>query len=144
MKCATDLQLTSILTKIRMGICDKEVLDVLQTRLQSHDIATVDLDKAVVICSTVAECNEINSQCLERLQGNAVSYEACDTDHNGHDLRKADHERLQHCKNRLPDTLLLKVGARVVLRRNIDIDSGWVNGTLAVVTTLTTALFSIN
>ena len=109
---------------------------MLQTRLQSRDIATVDLDKTVVICSTVAECNEINSQCLERLQGNAVSYEACDTDHNGHDLRKADHERLQHCKNRLPDTLVLKVGARVVLRRNIDIDSGWVNGTLAVVTTL--------
>ena len=76
-------------------------------------------------------------QCLERLQGNAVSYEACDTDYNGHDLRKADDERLQHCKDRLPDTLVLKVGARVVLRRNIDSDSGWVNGTLAVVTALT-------
>ena len=136
-KRATDPQLTSILTKIRMGICDKEVLDVLQTRLQSRDIATVDLDKTVVICSTVAECNEINAQCLERLQGNAISYEARDTDHNGHDLRKADHERLQHCKDRLPDILVLKVGARVVLRRNIDIDFGWVNGTLAVVTALT-------
>ena len=136
-KRATDPQLTSILTKIRMGICDKEVLDVLQTRLQSRDIATVDLDKTVVICSTVAECNEINAQCLERLQGNAISYEARDTDHNGHDLRKADHERLQHYKDRLPDILVLKVGARVVLRRNIDIDSGWVNGTLAVVTALT-------
>ena len=27
------------------------------------------------------------------------------TDHNGHDLHKADHERLQYCKDRLPDTL---------------------------------------
>ena len=119
----------SILSKVRLGICDKEVLDVLQTRLQSRDIATVD---TVVICSTVAECNEINAQCLERLQGNAVSYEAHDTDHNGHNLRKADHERLQHCKDKLPDTLVLKVGARVVI--NIDIDSGWVNSTLVVVT----------
>ena len=98
---------------------------------------TLDLDKTVVICSTVAECNETNAQCLERLQGNAVSYEAHDTAHNGHDLRKADHERLQHCKDRLPDILVLKVGARVVLRRNIDISSGLVYGTLAVVTALT-------
>ena len=91
----------------------------------------------MVTCSTVAECNEVNAQCLERLQGTAVSYEAHDTDHNGHELHKADHERLQYCKDRLPDTLVLKVGARVVLLTNIDIDSGWVNGTLAVVTALT-------
>ena len=32
---------------------------MLHTCLQSHDVATVDLDKTVVICSTVAECNEI-------------------------------------------------------------------------------------
>ena len=35
-----------------------------------------------------------------------------------------------------PDKLVLKVGAHVVLRRNINIDGGWVNGTLAVVTSL--------
>ena len=134
-KRAIDPQL-SILSKVRLGVCNKEVLDVLQTRLQPRDLVSVDLERTVVICSTVAECNEINAQCLERLQGNAISYDARDTDHNGHDLRKADHERLQHCKDRLPDTLLLKVGARVVLHRNIDINSGWVNGTLATVTAL--------
>ena len=95
---ATDPQLITILSKVRLGICDKEVLNVLQTRLQSHDVAAVDLDKTVVICSTVAECNQINAQCLDRLQGNAVSF---DTDHNGHDLRKADYERLQHCNDYL-------------------------------------------
>ena len=123
-KRATDPQLNSVLSKVRLGVCDKEVLDVLQTRLQSRDLASVELERTVVICSKVAECNEINAQCLERLQGNAVSYDARDTDHNGQDLRKTDNERLQHCKDRLPDTLLLKVGARAVLRRNIDIDSG--------------------
>ena len=39
-------------------------------------------------------------------------------------------------RERLPDKLILKVGARVVLRCNINIDGGWVNGTLAVVTSL--------
>ena len=42
-----------------------------------------------------------------------------------------------------PDTLVVKVGARVVLHRNTDTDSGWVNGTLAVVTALTIALSSV-
>ena len=31
---------------------------------------------------------------------------------------------------------MLKVGARVVLRRNMNIEGGWVNGTLAVITSL--------
>ena len=96
-KCATDPQLTSILGNVRLGICDKEVLDVLHTCLKSRDVVFVDVDKTVVRCSTVVECNEINAQCLERLQGNAISYKAHDTDHNGHDLRKVDHQRLQHC-----------------------------------------------
>ena len=61
MKCATDPQLTSILSKDRLGICDKEVLDVLHARLQSCDVDTVNLDKTVDMCSTVAECNEINA-----------------------------------------------------------------------------------
>ena len=42
-KRATDPQLTNILSKIRLGICDKEVLHVLQTCLQSHNVATVEL-----------------------------------------------------------------------------------------------------
>ena len=63
-------------------------------------------------------------------------YEALDTDHQGHPLREADFERLKRCREKLPDKLILKVGARVVLRRNLDIAGGWVNGTLAVVTHL--------
>ena len=41
-KRATEPQLPVSLVKSRLGICDKEVLDVLQTRLQSCDAATVD------------------------------------------------------------------------------------------------------
>ena len=50
--------------------------------------------------------------------------------------RAADHQRIQQHRERLPDKLQLKHGARVILRRNMDIDAGWVNGTLAVVTAL--------
>ena len=63
-------------------------------------------------------------------------YEALDTDHHGHPLREADKQTILRFRERLPDKLVLKVGARVVLRRNMNIEGGWVNGTLAVVTSL--------
>ncbi len=34
---------------------------------------------------------------------------------------------------RLEDKLILKVGARVVLAKNVDVENGWLNGTLATV-----------
>ena len=58
-------------------------------------------------------------------------YEALDTDHHGHPLREAHRDTVLKYRERLPDKLVLKVGAHVVLRRNINI-GGWVNGTLAV------------
>ena len=58
MQLTLDPLLSSILSKVRLGICDKEVLDMLQTHLQSRDLASVDLERTVVICSTVAECND--------------------------------------------------------------------------------------
>ena len=135
-KRATDPTLSMVLTKIREGTCDSHVSEVLQTRLQKQDINAVDLDKTVIICSTRAECDEINNQCLERISGPMCEYEADDSDNHGNGLRAADHQRIQQHRERLPDKLQLKVGARVILRRNIDIDAGWVNGTLAVVTAL--------
>ncbi len=55
-------------------------------------------------------------------------YDAIDTDHNSKLLRSADHDRIQRCRERLDDKLVLKVGARVLLRRNMDIKGGWVSG----------------
>lgn len=135
-KRTTDPVLCSILSKIRLGICDEEVTQALESRLRPRDYSEVDLDKTVVICSTRDESNEINIACIALVEGAEVVFEAVDTDHHGHPLREADFERLQRSRERLPDRLVLKVGARVVLRRNLNIEGGWVNGTLAVVTRL--------
>ena len=107
-----------------------------KSRVQPKDVSDIELDRTVVICSTRRECDEINSACIARVEGTEVVYEALDTDHHGHPRREADFERLKRCREKLPDKLILKVGARVVLRRNLDIAGGWVNGTLAVVTHL--------
>ena len=65
-----------------------------------------------------------------------VHYEAIDTDHNGMPLRDADKKRLHHEYDLLPDILHLKVGARVTVRRNINIKHGWLNVTMAQVVSL--------
>ena len=80
--------------------------------------------------------DKINNQCLDKITGSPYEYDADDLDNHGNGLRAADHQRIQQHREQLPDKLQLKVGARVILRRNMDIDAGWVNGTLAVVTAL--------
>lgn len=54
-------------------------------------------------------------------------------DSNGQPLREADKQRLQRYNTRLPDGVSLK---EVVLRRNLNISEGWVNGTMCEVLTL--------
>ena len=90
----------------------------------------------LIICSTRAECDKLNDQCLNRILGLICGYEADDCDNHGNGLRAADHQQIQQHRERLPDKHQLKLGARVILRRNMDINAGWVNGTLAVVTAL--------
>ena len=104
-KCATDPILSTVLLKVRMGVCDEEVNKVLQSCVHPH-INDIELDRAVVICSTHAECDEINEECLERLDGNPVSYVAIDSDHDGHPLREADNRRLKHYRDKLTVSLL--------------------------------------
>ena len=133
MKRCQDAILSSVLTK---GVCDKEVTNVLSGLVKPPNVDSIELDRTVVICSTRNECDEVNNLCIDRIDGNESVYEALDTDHHGHPLREADKQTVLRFRERLPDKLVLKVGARVVLRRNMNIEGGWVNGTLAVVTSL--------
>ena len=132
---ATDPTLCTVLSRIREGICDTHVSEILQTRSQNQDINSIDLvDRTVIICSTRAERDKLNDKCLDKILGQICEYEADDCDNHGNGLRAADHQQIQHHREWLLDKLQLKLGARIILRRNMDIDAGWVNGTLAVVT----------
>ena len=130
---AKDPVLSSILLKIREGICDEHVESVLKSCLEKVDIASVDLTKTVIICSRRKEVDAINEQCLQLISGDEYKLEATDTDSNGQPLREGDHKRLQHIQTRLPDEIIIKLGCRIVLRRNLNITEGWVNGTLCEV-----------
>ena len=89
-KMCTDSDLSRILAKIRLGECDQDVIDTLSKRVQPRNIDDLELNKTVVICSTRAECEEINAECLMKLDSQEAVYESLDTDHHGHPLREAD------------------------------------------------------
>ena len=82
-KRAKDPQLQLLLDKVIVGVYDKEVEHILCSRCENVDIAKVDLNATVIICSKREECKHFNTVCLEMLEGNGMHYEAIDTDHNG-------------------------------------------------------------
>ena len=131
-----DPQLQALLEKVRIGIHDEEVESILQSKCQEEDLGKVDLNATVIICSKRTERAKFNALCLEMLEGQSMQYDAIDTDHNGMPLREADRKRLECETDQLPNSLHLKVGVRVVVRRNINVERGWVNGTIAQVVSL--------
>ena len=60
-KRCRDPVLSNVLTKVRIGICDEEVVDVLSNIVQPPDVDSIELDRTVVICSTRKECSDIIS-----------------------------------------------------------------------------------
>ena len=134
---AKDSTLSAVLLKIREGIVDDQVSSVLKSRVSSMDIASVDLTRTVIICSRRKEVDQINAECLNYINGTVQEYMAIDTDTNGQPLREADRLRLEKNTMRLPDKLILKEGCRIVLRRNLKISEGWVNGAMCEVLAMT-------
>ena len=127
-----------LLSTVRLGSVTDEVDSILQSRvLNNCDIDKLDLENAAIICSLRRERNEWNNKFLATLKTDPVSFEAEDTDLQGRPLKDSDKLRItRYHKERLEDTLTLKIGARVVLTKNIDIQYGWTNGTLAIVTNI--------
>jgi ATP-dependent DNA helicase PIF1 len=119
-----DQVFASILNKIRRGIVDEEVEDLLHSRLNLHDenseVRPVKLNgynKAV---------DAINHIELAKIDSELALFEAID------DGRPGFIEQIQ--KNCIaPELLTLKVGAQVMLLRNLHTESGLVNGALGIV-----------
>ena len=135
---AKDPDLQCLLDKVRLDIHDAEVHKILHSKWEQEDLGKVDLKATIIICSKRQECNHYNESCLEMLDGEGRLYNAIDTDHNGMSLRVQDKKRIEKLSDKLPDQLRLKEGVRVVVRRNINVDHGWVNGTIAQIVSLNT------
>ena len=132
-KRQADAAFSSMLNKVRLGIVDEEVRKVLSSRVigSDHDI---DVGDGSVIVALRCERDHWNDKFLQRMEEEEHVFEAIDTDENGNPLSATDQDKVKiYHRERLPDKLVLKVGARVLLLKNIDVENGWVNGTRATV-----------
>ena len=120
-----DFNFVKVLNSIRVGKNLDKALEFLnQTACGPHRRDTLPM----ILTATNASAFGHNSRELEKIESNHTTYKC----------RKSGKFNFQNDKLPAPDTLQLKVGARVMALKN-DADRRWVNGSLGVVTKLNNA-----
>jgi len=118
-----DERFLSVLNRIRDGEVGEEDLEVLNACVQR--VRTLgEGDSFVILTPTNAAAARINMAYLDALPSRSISYKAKVSGEFSRGAQPTD------------ETLVLKVGAKVILLRN-DADQRWVNGTVARVSRLT-------
>ena len=142
-----DQKFQAILSTIRMGTTTHAIDSLLRSEvLPNIDIANIHADDAgaAIVCSLRKERDMWNNLFLQRIDGESHTFEAEDTDVTGNPLPEKEKHRIRWFhRERLEDKLTLKVGARVVLCKNIDTENGWLNGTIARVTNIQKTFITI-
>lgn len=118
-----DEAFVKILNSIRIGRVTDEIVETLKEtatqKIESNGVL------ATRLCSHVKEADEINEFQLNELQGDTKIYTALDSDNS---MTQTLDQQLG-----VPGKLVLKVGAQVMLLRNINVNSGMVNGARGVI-----------
>ncbi|KYN05356.1 PREDICTED: ATP-dependent DNA helicase PIF1 [Cyphomyrmex costatus] len=118
-----DEAFVKILNNIRIGRVTDDIVDILKEtakqKIESNGIL------ATRLCSHVKEADEINEFQLNELKGENKVYTALDSDSS---MTPMLDQQLP-----IPGKLILKVGAQVMLMKNINVNSGLVNGARGVV-----------
>lgn len=119
----TDAEFIDILNSIRIGRVSQEIVDKLNAtskqKIEGNGIL------ATRLCSHTADVNIINESKLSELAGESKVFEAQDSD-------KFLSKQLD-AQTPVPSRLVLKVGAQVMLLKNINVSIGLVNGARGVV-----------
>lgn len=120
----SDKAFIDILNSIRIGKVTEEIADKLMAtskkKIEQNGIL------ATRLCSHMHDANVINESKLEAIKSEAKIYDAQDSD--AYLTKQLDQQ------TPVPGKLVLKVGAQVMLLKNINIASGLVNGARGVVT----------
>lgn len=139
-----------LLSRLRLGELTKEDIEILNSRLMTdeseaniavsdgeHNIGTI---KATVLYPLKKDVNRINNTELQKLLTAGAKSHTCKSydyvvsrkGKQAQHLRDTHVEQLNKCTN-APESLVLAVGAQVMLTKNKSLDEGLVNGSRGVV-----------
>jgi ATP-dependent DNA helicase PIF1 len=119
-----DAVFVEALARVRMGIADSFVRQILSSRIGALD-PDPRIEPVVLECRNV-DVDAFNQARLESLPGSAISIPSEDSGESRHSA-SLDKSCLA------PADLRLKVGAQVMLLKNLDVEGGLVNGSLGIV-----------
>lgn len=119
-----DEHFVKILDKLKMGVVDQEVIDTIEaTKNNDFEEFTSTGIKPTMLFATRLNVDKINQRELEALDGKKKVYNAIDS-----------YASDKYTPNfQFQKELPLKVGAQVILLKNLDIEEGLVNGSRGVV-----------
>ena len=100
-------------------------------------------DNCTVLCSKNEHKDRINLGMLDSLPGDCVTLKSTDVDLTGAQLNSGQLRPLDSMRGAPPAALILKVGARVVVTRNLDVTQGIVNGTIGNVENIQPNLITV-
>jgi ATP-dependent DNA helicase PIF1 len=123
-----DQEFASILGQVRIGKVNQQIIDALTTCNKSECMNETKDTKPTRLYSKKANVDAENLQNLAKLSGSDIVFSA----HDQGPSWALDSKKLSSWTN-APTQLSLKIGAQVVLLKNLDIQQGLVNGSRGVV-----------
>ena len=153
-----DVEYSNILDCIRRGHLSEEAVSVLQERVIdvtiSEKIAELQNLKMSPVClfPTRKQCDDVNQKMLNHLETEKHVISCTDeidetkSTAKWHEKAAKQLEKLNHdCNNTagLEAVLTLAVGARVMLRRNVNVKSGLVNGAIGTVVAISPTCIAV-
>lgn len=136
-----------MLLRVRQGRPSRKDIEFLHSRVEEfnkrrfHELGPLEV-KPTVLYSRRMDVGAYNENELFKLPGGTYTYIAEDTfKPYTRDGRMDDYSKLLN--EAIPKSLVFKVGAQVMLKKNLDLDLGLVNGSRGVVTELSDASVTV-
>ena len=152
MRQKDEKEFVAILSRVRLGYITKDDANVLENQkisLSSDTMAgrmkevvqtlTTLPNDTVCLLPTRHICNELNKQVLENLPGKEIELHTIDTVDCPAYLRQKVSKKLTKCSDDstltagLEKVIVIKIGCKIMLRRNMDIQKGLVNGAIGTI-----------
>jgi ATP-dependent DNA helicase PIF1 len=129
-----DLDWFNLLLRIRKGKATHADVELLKTREQAYLNLIEDENgiKPTILFSTRKDVNYLNDYELEKITTDSKEMKAVDSSYNIKTFIKTP-EYQAVFNDVIPDKLVFKVGAQVMLKVNLDTDLGLANGTRGVI-----------